>query len=416
MSNRDEQERDTNSPQFPTSNDVRTGYISGETFALKRVTYAVIDNMAIFEGDIVLGKAEDMEKRKNEPVERAVMITAGEGYRWPRQEIPYAIQTGFPNANRITDAIRHWEENTPIRFIQRTASNASLYPDFVFFQQATKCNSAVGRQGKQQVINLAAGCGTPATIHEIGHAVGHWHEMSREDRDRFVRIEWANIDPLERHNFDQHITDGDDVGSYDYCSIMHYPTNAFSTNGKATVVALESTRPCASTIGTGTGLSKGDIIAVIRMYASITPAVAQNADGRLEVFLVGINDQLNHTWQSVPGGGWTGSWASRGGVWSLGSNPAIARNADGRLEVFIVGRTKQLYHTWQTVPGGGWTSSWASNAGSWSLGSNPAIARNADGRLEVFLVGNNGQLYHTWQTVAGGGWTGYWASRGGEWP
>ena len=70
--------------------------------------------------------------------------------------------------------------------------------------------------------------------HEIGHTVGLWHEQSREDRDKFIEIIWENVqdgkqpdgtyDPTKdaRANFDQHITDGDQIGIYDYCSIMHY--------------------------------------------------------------------------------------------------------------------------------------------------------------------------------------------------
>jgi len=29
-------------------------------------------------------------------------------------------------------------------------------------------------------------------------------------------------------------------------------------------------------------------------------------------------------------------------------------NADGRLEVFMVGNDKELYHRWQERPGGDW--------------------------------------------------------------
>ena len=71
--------------------------------------------------------------------------------------------------------------------------------------------------------HFSDGCSMGSVIHEIGHAVGLWHEQSREDRDAFIDINWDNIIEEYKHNFEQHITDGDDIGTYDYCSIMHYP-------------------------------------------------------------------------------------------------------------------------------------------------------------------------------------------------
>ena len=33
--------------------------------------------------------------------------------------------------------------------------------------------------------------------------------------------------------------------------------------------------------------------------------------------------------------------------WPLSSNSAIARNANGKLEVFMMGSDRQLYHSWE---------------------------------------------------------------------
>jgi hypothetical protein len=134
------------------------------------------------------------------------------------------------------------------------------------FQAGTGFSSSVGMRGNQQNITLEAGCDASSTIHEIGHASGLWHEQSREDRDQFVTINWQNIQQAQAHNFNQHITDGDDVGNYDYHSIMHYPRWAFSSNGQDTIVPRQDVE-----IGQRQGLSPGDCRAVRTMYPSLEP-------------------------------------------------------------------------------------------------------------------------------------------------
>jgi hypothetical protein len=221
----------------------------------------VVDGDAIFEGDIVLGTAEQVErdsgmiKAEMRGEVASGVIISGTQFRWPGCTIPYDIDPGMPDQNRVTDAIAHWQSNTRFTFVLRTVANAAQFLDWVTFRSGSGCSSSVGRRGGQQFVNLGPGCTTGNAIHEIGHVTGMWHEQSREDRDAFVTINWANIEPGFEHNFDQHITDGDDVGAYDYGSIMHYPRNAFGVGGAETITPVD---PNAQ-IGQRTALSPGDI-------------------------------------------------------------------------------------------------------------------------------------------------------------
>ncbi len=254
-------------------------YISEKTGLMKEreIEYAIVNGRAIFEGDIVINTeeginaAKEMGARRLKSGEAAKEISdaihpgtvlrgiviVGAGVRWPDATIPYTIDAGLPDKARVNDAIAHWQANTPIRFKARS----SEFDYVTFLSDPDGCASNVGRQGGQQGIWLASGCSTGNAIHEIGHTVGLWHEQSREDRNSHVTVHYENIEEGKEHNFDQQIADGDDVGPYDYGSIMHYPSWAFSKNGKDTITA-----PAGVSIGQRDALSFGDIMAVAYMY------------------------------------------------------------------------------------------------------------------------------------------------------
>jgi hypothetical protein len=245
--------------EFRSGPAAGTASIAGVTFARKNLQYAEVDGLAIFEGDIILGTIEEMRAADAGPIMASIGIT-GQQFRWPNATVPFEIDPALPNPQRVTDAIAHWEAHTRIRFVPR-----GTHTDFVRFQPGGGCSSSVGRRGGQQTVTLGNGCSTGNAIHEIGHTVGLWHEQSREDRDSFVRIVWANIDPAMQHNFVQQIADGDDLGPYDYGSIMHYPATAFSINGQPTIIALQPLPP-GVVMGQRNGLSQGDINGVHMMY------------------------------------------------------------------------------------------------------------------------------------------------------
>ncbi|XP_035673678.1 neurogenic locus notch homolog protein 1-like isoform X1 [Branchiostoma floridae] len=133
---------------------------------------------------------------------------------------------------RIQSAILEYNKRTCLRFVPRTNER-----DFVHIKRLTGCHSQVGVAGGMQELSLGNGClGTGTILHELMHAVGFWHEHQRPDRDDWVIICRNNAEAQHRHAFDKLSNSRTLDLSYDYGSIMHYESHAFSTNGRETIV------------------------------------------------------------------------------------------------------------------------------------------------------------------------------------
>ncbi|KAK3850890.1 hypothetical protein Pcinc_042429 [Petrolisthes cinctipes] len=190
-----------------------------------------VNGKKLFEGDIMLTEEQRrlLELRK--------FHTGSSLYKWPSGLVPYMLHSslGTDAISAIMGAIANWEANTCLTF-QSTTFSSQPHLNFV---RDNGCWSYIGRvyRWNGQRVSIGPGCeAVGIAIHEIGHAIGFFHEQSRSDRDNFIHVNEENIIDGVESNFQMAST----VNSvpYDYSSIMHYSVMAGSKNGLPTISAI----------------------------------------------------------------------------------------------------------------------------------------------------------------------------------
>jgi len=230
-----------------------------------------------FEGDMFLPKGFD-------PTGRTRGTAKFGNIQWPNGVIPYDMSaiTDIEDQKTITEAMQTLMYGVATPKAGTTERSACVYfrprvsTDPVYFkiQYGTGCSAHVGYMTNQQSIMTLQknqgpsqmGCfHTQVIQHELLHVTGFFHEQSRPDRDNFLEVRLENVEPNMQHNFNKYAwgsTAFNQGSTYDYASIMHYGTTAFSMNGQPTMIP----RQTGADIGSALQLSPTDIAEVRQLY------------------------------------------------------------------------------------------------------------------------------------------------------
>lgn len=206
---------------------------------------------AIYQSDMNLGNVEKLAQKASAP-------QAEDSFKWPGSTVPYVLPANHHLRGTIQKAIDYMNTYTTICLVPRT--NQTDYIEFI----RDKGNWAtLGRVGGRQVVSMEDD-NMAVVMHEIMHALGFHHTQCREDRDKYVTINMANVQKGKEHNFIKNTDPQTNLGAYDYNSILHYFSTAFAVNKNVKVI----TRKDGSTeeMGKFDGMSQTDVDNIAAVY------------------------------------------------------------------------------------------------------------------------------------------------------
>jgi Astacin (Peptidase family M12A) len=343
------------------------------------------------------------------------LIMRNSGRRWNNGVIPFKFDTSVNTAlqNAITQAQQFWQATTPLRFIPQT--NEADFISFRGVSSKPSCSSPVGRQGGKQEITCAS-ANTGPICHEIGHAIGLYHEHQRQDRDASMAISAAAI-AQQPQNFAR--LDGElMVGPYDLFSVMHYEWSTATSQQPLTKITPfgPAVRPAL------TQPSAGDASGVRYMYGIVpnrTPIAAlRRNSNHMELWVVGDDSVVRGAWFD---GAWQTWYQFFGRTFPQRGHLAALGRHSGHMELFGIGTDAQLHgiwwdgqwHEWYTL-GAPAIPGLPPGTSALTPGAPLAVRSRFNDHMEVWIVGADRQVHGIWWD--GSTWQGWYTLAGALFP
>jgi len=196
------------------------------------------------------------------------------GQPWANGLVPYELHPSVTPAmaQSLAQAMQEIASRVRVQFVPRTNE-----VDYVLVRDANVNSSPIGKQGGMQTLFVANWGARFEVVHALMHVLGFWHEHQRPDRDLYVQVQSANVDPARAVEFAV-VPIGNTFGQpYDFDSVLHFAATEGGLSGATTLVALPPNQPQQATMGQRTQLSSGDIEALRRAYGSLVPPVIASA-------------------------------------------------------------------------------------------------------------------------------------------